>query len=278
VAVGHILNTFWTEHDHFHSKCGPYANRKHIWVSQDLADGNSHLWHKKNSLRYTAILGKLACLVCSKILGIGSAERSWGDVKHLKTDKRSKLSDVSTKMQSTIFGASCAERSRIKQRGHVQDDGLNTVWNDADFADPGLDIVIVPVITAPKQRIFRAWLEHWEIEAKGKKDPVNEARLLEKYGGLMWLDPDLQKRFTASRERMHWSPMRGTRGYCLQGLMDTYDPCAPTEKDTEPWVLDPELLHCLIKEYYDKFPSADIVVVQKETNKDNSEEDSTQQK
>jgi hypothetical protein len=99
---------------HFHSKCGPYANRKHIWVSQDLTDGNSHLSHKNNSLRYTAILGKLACLVCSKSLGIGSTERSWGDVKHLKTDKRSKLSDVSTKIQSTIFGASCVEQSRIK--------------------------------------------------------------------------------------------------------------------------------------------------------------------
>jgi hypothetical protein len=60
--------------------------------------------------------------------------------------------------------------------------------------------------------------------------------------------------------------------------MDTYNPCAPTEKDAGPWVLDPELLHCLIKEYYDKFLSADIVVVQKRTNKDNSEENSTHQK
>jgi hypothetical protein len=26
VALGHILNTFWTEHEYFHSKCGPFAN------------------------------------------------------------------------------------------------------------------------------------------------------------------------------------------------------------------------------------------------------------
>jgi hypothetical protein len=276
VAVGHILNTFWTEHEHFHAKCGPYANRQHIWISQDLTDGNSHLWHKKNSLRYTSILGKLACLVCSKILGIGSAERSWGDVKHLKTDKRAKLSGESTKMQSTIFGASCAERARIKQTSHPHGESINTTWDDADFADPGLDVTTPEVVAAPKQRIFRAWLEDWEMTARAKQDPVHEAQFLLKYGGLVWFDPDLKKKFMASSERMHWSAMRGTRGYCLLGLLDTYDPSVPDEKDWEPWVLDPEVLHCLIVEYYEKNPSPNIVVVvQKEANADddNTEED-----
>ena len=36
VAVGHILNTFWTEHEFFHSKSGPFANREHIWQSNDI--------------------------------------------------------------------------------------------------------------------------------------------------------------------------------------------------------------------------------------------------
>jgi hypothetical protein len=35
-AVGHLLNTFWTEHEHFHSKGGPFANREHIWQSKDI--------------------------------------------------------------------------------------------------------------------------------------------------------------------------------------------------------------------------------------------------
>jgi hypothetical protein len=92
----------------------------------------------------------------------------------------------------------------------------------------------------------------------------------------VWFDPDLKKKFMASSERMHWSAMRGTRGYCLLGLLDTYDPSVPDEKDWEPWVLDPEVLHCLIVEYYEKNPSPNIVVVvQKEANADddNTEED-----
>jgi len=278
VAVGDLLNSFWTEHEHFHSKSGPFANRKHIWISQDLVDGNSHLWHKKNSLRYTSILGRLACIVCSKILGIGSAERSWGDVKHLKTDKRAKLSGEATKMQSTIFGASCAERARIRQSSHQNDDGLNTQWDDDDFADPGFDVSQAATTPVLEQRIFRAWLEPWESTAMVKQDPVNEAKFLEKYGGLVWFDPDLGKTFMASTERMHWCSIRGTRGYCLLGLLDTYNPTDPKEEDSEPWVLDPEVLHCLIVEYYEKNPSPQIVVVQQPTDLEDSDDESSEDK
>ena len=36
VALGDLLNTFWTEHENFHSKCGCFANREHIWQSKDI--------------------------------------------------------------------------------------------------------------------------------------------------------------------------------------------------------------------------------------------------
>jgi hypothetical protein len=70
-----MLNTFGKSDD-FHTKSGPYANREHIWLSRDLKDRHSHIWHNRNTLRTTDFLCKLACRVCSKILGIGSAERS----------------------------------------------------------------------------------------------------------------------------------------------------------------------------------------------------------
>ena len=117
-----------------------------------------------------------------------------------------------------------------------------------------------------------------EITARAKKDPVNEAKFLEKYGGLVWFDPDLKETFMASSEGMHWSKIRGTHGYCLLGLLDMYDPSAPDEKDWEPWVLDPELLHCLVVDYYKKNSSTNIVVVQKENNMDHSEDDSSDDK
>jgi hypothetical protein len=258
-AVGALLNIFWTEHEQFHSKSGSFANREHIWISSDIQKGDSHLWHKKNSLHYTSVLGKLACLVCSKVLGIGSAERSWGDVKHLKSDKRSKMSGEATKMQSTIFGASCAERARLKQDTKEFGNALNPNWEDDDFADAGIEATNSD--NAKPKRIFRAWLEDWEVVARSKQDPVNEAMFLEKYGGLVWFDPDTQSQFMASKVEMYWSKLRDCRGYCVKGLLDTYNPDKDDEKDWEPWVLDPEVFHCLIGDYYEKNPSSQITIV-----------------
>lgn len=91
--MGGVLNCFWEEFEHFHNKTGPFKDRDHIWNSADINNGDvsntlafyynpandtyssflllnpqSHIWHSKNSLRYTKIFGRLACRVCSKIL------------------------------------------------------------------------------------------------------------------------------------------------------------------------------------------------------------------
>ena len=72
------------------------------------------MWHSRNSLRYANVLGPLACRVTSKILGIGSAERSWGDVKHLKTNKSAHLyaDRVKNKLQFLVAIASRKATSR----------------------------------------------------------------------------------------------------------------------------------------------------------------------
>ena len=53
--------------------------------SKNIKDGNSHLWNQKYSLPCTKVLGFVSCIVTSKVLGIGEAERSWGDVKNIKS-------------------------------------------------------------------------------------------------------------------------------------------------------------------------------------------------
>ena len=99
-----IMNTFWEEFEQFKTKSGPFE-KAYIWseTNTDLNLGKSHIWHKKNSYYQTKILGRFACRVCSKIVGMGSAERNWGDVKHLKSEKRSHLSAEATEKQATIF-------------------------------------------------------------------------------------------------------------------------------------------------------------------------------
>jgi len=63
------------------------------------------MWHKKYFYSYTKYFGKFACHICSKILGIGLAERNWGEVVHLKTEKHSHLSAKQTNKQAIIFGS-----------------------------------------------------------------------------------------------------------------------------------------------------------------------------
>ena len=169
-------------------------------------------------------------------------------------------------MQGTIFGASCAARARLRAECTDTGGSLKTSWDDDDFADPGLDVLNKGRSAERKKRIFRAWLEAWETEVIKKQDPVNEAKLLQKYGGLMWLDPDTDKKFMASREVMHWNPMRDCRGYCVKGLQDAFDPDDPKDDRWEPWILDPNLLHTLIVQYYVSHPDKNLTVVSSEEN------------
>jgi hypothetical protein len=93
-------------------------------------------------------------------------------------------------MQATIFGASCVELARLKQQEKYNGGGAGPckIWRLDDFIKEGTteenNISKGPV------RYFPAWVEDWEVEAIKKQDVVNETRLLAKYGGLEWRDPE----------------------------------------------------------------------------------------
>ena len=78
------LSMFWSKYTNFSHKNDPFDSNEFIWNSKDTSDSNSHLWHQKYSLLYTKVLGFVACRVTSKIIAIGSADPSWGDVKTIK--------------------------------------------------------------------------------------------------------------------------------------------------------------------------------------------------
>ena len=81
------IDTFWGEYKKINNKNDTFESNEFIWNSKDICDFNSHLWHKKYSLPSKKVLGFVACRVTSKILGIGSVEHSWGDVKKIKSGK-----------------------------------------------------------------------------------------------------------------------------------------------------------------------------------------------
>ena len=90
------LDFFWTEQTEFDKNNGSFDGDEFIWKRKNTGDGNSHLWHQKYSLPCIKVIGFVACIVKSKVLGIGASESSWGDVKTIKYGKINAISsDVS---------------------------------------------------------------------------------------------------------------------------------------------------------------------------------------
>ena len=80
-------------------------------------------------------MGIVACRSTSNHLGIGAAEWSWGDVKHLKTDKRSHLSADKTEKQSVLYTTARIEEARMKRKTNEQ---IDAKGGDALFGDDDL--------------------------------------------------------------------------------------------------------------------------------------------
>ena len=226
----------------------------------------------------------VACrVVCSKILGIGSAERSWGDVKHNKSGKRSHLSGDRVKKQATIFGKSCIELARYNRMEQLKDVTTTPlkIWTDEDFQSTSnqdkTDEKKKP------RRIFKAYLEDWEQEAITKRDAVNQARLLKKYGGLNWLDPDHENMMLYSdSEKLHWTRVnkKSGGGYCVNARNPNFDENDPDgTNNVEPWLIS-EILIQENSHYYKTHPNEGVVVEEKleenninTTNAENDDDD-----
>ena len=64
-------------------------------------------WHQKYSLSCTKVLGFVACIVTSNVIVIGAAERSWGDVKTIRSGKRYAISSDVSEKQSNVYTSVC---------------------------------------------------------------------------------------------------------------------------------------------------------------------------
>ena len=88
---------------------GNYTNRRgdfacdNIWIMAAYDNCLAYRWHQKYTLNTTQVLGRLACLVLSKILGIGTAERNWKQFKAAKTGQRSRIATDKATKQVLIY-------------------------------------------------------------------------------------------------------------------------------------------------------------------------------
>ena len=223
----------------FASHASPYYEETHLWISAANELYGAHVWHKNNSM-HTKVLYKVACRVCSKVLGIGGAERSWKKMKRNMSGERAKVSTTKAKMQATIAGIH-AQENNDEDRAKKMRAGV--LWEDEDFRTIALDPNVLPLDEAPddeiakrKSRVFRGWIEQWEDGGLGPRGcPIIEQKILNKYGGLKWVDPDSGNTFTAHPDKASFQKKRGANSYELFGILDGYDDDTNDEDQSDYW-------------------------------------------
>ena len=163
-----------------------------IWIMASDENAKAYQWHYKYSLPTTKVLGKLACLVLSKILGIGTAKRNWKQVKAVKSGQRVNTGINKTKKQVLIYAQYQETRAQAKMARLA---AAGKLWEDEDFASMKMDTFCKEIKesiveeTVQSVRILRLWQERWELTKVGHQgDFILEAHLTKKDAELKFLD------------------------------------------------------------------------------------------
>jgi hypothetical protein len=231
-----LLDKFWSELKLFRNRQGVFASEK-IWYLAQQDTTKAFDWHYKYSLGKTEVLGKLACIVTSKICGIGEAERHWKSNKRQLIGQRNRLGPYKTMQQAYVSAAYCHKRS-AKRREIASRAGK--LYDDNDFSTCKFDAYCVGDILPRDKtitRIFRAWCEDWEkTRFNSSGCQLFEAQFSKKYGGLMFSDVDkggqigwtmddncavLQRCYKSKDKRTVLEPVEGYNWY--YALLVCYD-------------------------------------------------------
>jgi len=109
----------------------------------------------------------------------------------------------------------------------TEDDVKFNFWDDDDFdKELGFDMEDFMEKCEQKEKpqcIVHCYMEDWEAAAiKDQKNIVGQTKLLKKYGGLQFFDPDTEKMVTVDDKKLHWSSTKGSRGWCLISYSSDY--------------------------------------------------------
>jgi hypothetical protein len=138
-------------------------------------------------LSRTKVLGKLACLVLSKILGIGTAKRNWKQVQKIKYGDSANLGNKVTAKITNVYGQSQQVKScnRDNQRSSV-----GRLWTEEDLHCMKMDDSLDTDARIQNIRTFRNQNKNWQQPLKGRGprgDAVLEERLKKKLLGIKLL-------------------------------------------------------------------------------------------
>ncbi len=186
-----LINTFMEEYGDFTKKRGMFA-RDNIWSMATDEHAKAYQWHYKYSLTTTKVLGKLACLVLLKILGISTAERNWKQAKAIKSGQW--VNTGIDKMKKHVLIYAHYQQTHAQAR-MTKLAAAGKLWQDEDFASMKMDPFCkgikesLPAEQMEKEvRILRLWQERWELEKIGPNgNSILEVKLTKKYKGLIFL-------------------------------------------------------------------------------------------
>jgi len=224
-----LIDTFYEEYGDFTNRRGVF-DRENIWIMAADDNCKAYRWHFKYSYQQTKVLGKLACLVLSKILGIGTAERNWKQVKAVKSGQRVNTSIDKTRKQVLIYAQ--YQQMRAQARA-MKLSAAGKLWEDKDFEGLKMDAYCKEIqmsleeeVAEPEEpvRILRLWKEKWELKKIGPQgNQLLEARLMSKYGGLKFCDIDEGNR-VMTVIKMVFVKQRGKNAYHAFATLPGYDP------------------------------------------------------
>jgi hypothetical protein len=191
-----LIDTFLMEYGDFINKRGSFAHY-HIWITATEEDLKAYRWHQRYSLPVMKVLGKLACLTLSKILGIGTAGQNWKQVKAVKLGQRVNTTMTKTTKQVlmyTQYQQACAQAKMTNQAT------AGKLWDDGDFTSMKMDLYCRDIqeslqVEPLPPRHVHLWKEQWETHTSGtNKDVKLKAHLEKKYSGLHLYNKDYDSR------------------------------------------------------------------------------------
>jgi hypothetical protein len=138
------------------------------------------------------VLGKLACLVLSKILGIGSAERKWKQVKKIKRGYCAQTGIDKTAKQVLVYAQYQMLCGKLRKTALLcagkllEDTDFDCMKMDAYCKGLQEEATNANLQNKPIQciRNVRLWQESWEVPKRYGGKEQKEARLEKKYIGL----------------------------------------------------------------------------------------------
>ena len=246
--------SLWKEWNAFQSKQGYFTPDMLGW-DDPQRETAPHLWHQIWTLPYTKVLGRVACIVSSKLCGQGQAERDFGFNKDVRQGKRLRLGPTHMIDQVTCYAAYSVERGLARSK---RKESLQLVVTDDDYRSLGLDGLLVDIgkITGeqPEQRIVKAFVEDWERDALKEKTISNEILLRRKYGGCCYYNIDdggFVKR-TIDKSTIHFSKKKNDVGVYITGITAT--------GEEEEWQINDDL-HLMILAFYRHNPGHNNVQI-----------------